>query len=83
MSLSHPKQIKKATKPGRKPLFSSSMTAAERKARQRRLQDELITSAEPDSWSESDCLRVLSTKKYSQTAFHKMAWERLGQIYGY
>jgi hypothetical protein len=72
---------KDPVKRGRKPLFSDSMTPAQRKARQRREQDASIIDNDSDTWTESDCMRVLSTKKFS--AMNRFAWERLGQIKGY
>ena len=70
-----------AVKRGRKPLFSDSMTPAQRKAKQRREQDAFILENDSADWTESDCMRVLSTKKFN--AMHKFAWERLGHIKGY
>lgn len=72
---------KSLVKRGRKPLFSDSMTPAQRKARQRREQDAFIIDNDSDTWTESDCMRVLSTKKFS--SMNRFAWERLGQIKGY
>lgn len=68
-------------KRGRKPLFSDSMTPAQRKARQRREQDRLILENDSEVWTESDCMRVLSTKKFN--AMHKFAWEQLGRLREY
>lgn len=72
---------KNPVKRGRKPLFSDSMTPAQRKARQRREQDAFIIENDSDTWTESDCMRVLSTKKFS--SMNRFAWERLGEIKGY
>jgi len=73
--------IKRAVKRGRKPLFSDSMTPAQRKARQRREQDRLILENDSEVWTESDCMRVLSTKKFN--VMHKFAWEQLGRLREY
>lgn len=73
--------IKEPVKLGRKPIFSEAMTPAQRKARQRREQDQRILETDAKDWSISDCLRILNTKKFD--AFHEFAWERLGQIKGY
>lgn len=73
--------IKEPVKRGRKPLFSDSMTPAQRKAKQRRDQDAFILDSDSDQWTESDCMRVLSTKKFN--SMHRFAWDRLGQIKGY
>lgn len=75
--------MQSATKRGRPPINSGAMTAAQRKAKQRREQDNRIQLQPPEDWSEAECLRVLSTKKYSSTALHEMAWKRLGEIHGY
>ncbi|MFY0678424.1 MAG: hypothetical protein K6L74_07550 [Neptuniibacter sp.] len=73
--------IKEAKKLGRKPLFSKAMTAAQRKARQRREQDSRIMDSDFHMWTESDCMRILSTKKFE--AFQKYAWMQLGKLKGY
>ncbi|MCP4595367.1 hypothetical protein [Neptuniibacter sp.] len=73
--------IKEPVKRGRKTIFSKSMTAAERKARSRKLQIERVSLSEPYEWSEQDCLMVLANKKLQN--LQKMAWERLGQLREY
>lgn len=73
--------IKEPVKRGRKPMFSEAMTASERKAKQRREQDEFISTSDPTAWSESDCMRVLSAKKF--LPFHEFAWRQLGSLKGY
>lgn len=73
--------IKEPVKRGRKPLFSESMTPAQRKARQRREQDRFIMENDSEQWTESDCLRILTTKKFD--AFHRFAWEQLGKLRKY
>ncbi len=72
---------KKLAKRGRKPLFSDSMSPAQRKAKQRREQDARIVATDAEGWTESDCIRVLTTKKF--TPLHRLAWERIGEIKGY
>ncbi|EAR62051.1 hypothetical protein [Neptuniibacter caesariensis] len=73
--------IKEPVKRGRPPKFSEAMSPAQRKAKQRRAQDDFIVDNDPSLWSESDCMRVMSAKKFS--SYHQFAWERLGQIKGY
>ncbi len=73
--------IKEPVKLGRKPIFAKAMTAAQRKTRQRRDQDERIQSSDFESWTESDCLRVLTNGKLK--AMSELAWKRLGQLKGY
>jgi len=66
---------------GRKPLFSESMSASERKAKQRREQDARIMDLSASEWTESDCLRILTAKRFQP--FYEFAWRRIGQIKGY
>ena len=71
----------KPAKRGRKPIFSDSMTPAQRKAKQRREQDAFILENDACLWTESDCLRVLNTKKFSSMV--RFAWDRYGEIKGF
>lgn len=73
--------IKEPVKRGRKPIFSDSMTPAQRKAKQRREQDAFILENDSELWTESDCLRVLNTKKFSSMV--RFAWDRYGEIKGF
>lgn len=72
------KGVKEPVKRGRKPLFSDSMSPAQRKAKQRREQDTFILDNDSEFWTESDCLRVLNTKKFE--SMKRFAWERYGEI---
>ena len=74
---------KKPLKRGRPSINSEAMTAAQRKAKQRREQDNSIQLQPTEQWSEADCLRVMTTKKYYNTAIHELAWNRLGEIHNY
>lgn len=73
--------IKEPVKLGRKPIYSKAMTSAQRKAKQRREQDARILETEYTLWTESDCMRALSTKKFQ--SLHKFAWMQLGALKGY
>lgn len=75
--------IKEPVKRGRPPMFGEAMSAAERKARQRKEQDQRIEEQPSCEWRESDCMRVLSTKKYSGTELALSAWVRLGELKGF
>ncbi|KXJ51490.1 MAG: hypothetical protein AXW15_04530 [Neptuniibacter sp. Phe_28] len=68
-------------KRGRKPMFSESMSASERKAKQRREQDARIMDRPASEWTESDCLRIMTTKRFQP--FYEFAWRRIGQIKHY
>ena len=73
--------IKEPVKRGRKTIFAKSMTAAERKARSRKMQAERVTASKSEEWSEQDCIMILTNKKL--TSLQEEAWKRLGDIREY
>jgi len=73
-------------KRGRKPANPAlgAKDASSRMREQLARQWERINTTECESWTEADCLLVLTSSRYGKgTPIDKGAWEQLGKLRGY
>jgi hypothetical protein len=71
-------------RPGRKPRKpAGAMTAAERQRERRIASAERIATGDESTWTDADCLAILTGARWRGGAMDRGAWQRLGQLRGF